>query len=116
MKRLISVMMVLFLLLGICGIASAAKITITKQPETQTVKKGGTLTFTVKAKNTSGAAITWHFQNPATGEDITGKNLSSRVSGLKVQKPNSLSITLKMCLNPCMAGQPIVISAPKTAA
>ena len=95
MKRLIPVMMVICLLLGICGIAWAAKITITQQPETQTVKKGGTLTFTVKAKNTSGSSITWHFQNPATGEDITGKNLSKKVSGLKVQKPNSLSITLK---------------------
>ena len=95
MKRLISVMIVLCLLLGVCGIASAAKITITQQPETQTVKKGGTLTFTVKAKNTSDSGVTWHFQNPATGEDITGKNLSKKVSGLKVQKPNSLSITLK---------------------
>lgn len=95
MKRLISVLLVLCLLLGISGIAFAAKITITEQPETQTVKKGGNLTISLKAKNASGSAITWHFQNPDTGEDITGKNLSKHVPGIKVSKPNSLSITLR---------------------
>ncbi len=94
MKRLLSILMILCILLGVYGVASAAKPSITKQPETQTVKKGGTLTFSVEAKNADGG-ITWHFQNPATGKDYTGRKLSGAVSGLKVTNPNSLNITLK---------------------
>ena len=95
MKRLFSVLLVMCLALSFCSVA-LAKATITQQPVTTTVKKGGTLTFTVKAKNSAGEGITWHFQNPQIpGSDITGKQLAKSVPGLKVEKPNSLSITLK---------------------
>ena len=96
MKRIVSVLLAICLVLASCSVALAAKATITQQPETTTVKKGGTLTFTVKAKNANGEGITWHFQNPLIpGSDITGKQLSKSVPGLKVEKPNSLKITLK---------------------
>ena len=96
MKRLLTVLVAVCLVLTSFSVALAAKATITKQPETTTVKKGGTLTFTVKAKNAGGQGITWYFQNPLVpGSNITGKQLSKSVPGLKVEKPNSLSITLK---------------------
>ena len=71
-----------------------AEVTITRQPETQTVPAGGSVTFTVKAKGAGGLAVTWYFTDPATGETTTGKKLSSAVSGVKVRNPNTLSITL----------------------
>ncbi len=94
MKKIVSLLAVLCLLLGCVSVASAA-IQITQQPETQTVKAGGNVTFTVKAKGVNGSAITWYFTNPETGETTTGKKLSSVVKGVKVQNPNSLKITLK---------------------
>ena len=94
MKRLILVLMVLCLMFGVCSVAAAA-VSIVEQPETMTVKKGGNVTFTVKAKNAGGSSITWYFTNPVTGEVVTGKKLSTAVSGLKVSNPNSLKITLK---------------------
>ncbi len=96
MKRLISLLAVLCLVLGCFSTAQAAKYKISQQPETQTVKKGGNVTFKVKASGVNGdTPITWYFTNPATGESTTGKKLSSVVKGVKVQNPNSLSITLK---------------------
>jgi len=93
MKRLISFMLVLTLVLTCAGVALAASPKITQQPVTQTVKAGGKVTFTVKAKNAE--SITWYFTNPETGETTTGRKLSSVVKGVKVVHPNSLSITLK---------------------
>ena len=92
MKRLLTA---LFLLL--CFVPAAlAEITITQQPETQTVEAGGSLTFTVKAEGvTSKTAVTWYFTDPDTGEVTTGRKLSSKVKGLTVKGPNSLSVTLQ---------------------
>ncbi len=95
MKRVVSLLAALCLILSVFTIASAASVTITKQPETQTVKAGGTVTFKVKAKGASNSSITWYFTNPETGESVTGKKLSTVVEGVKVKNPNSLSITLK---------------------
>ena len=95
MKRIVSFLLMLCLLVAVCSSALAAKASIVTQPESQTIKVGGTVTYTVKANNTRGEAITWHFINPATGEDVTGKKLESRFKGLQVKNPNSLSITLK---------------------
>ena len=93
MKRLLTILAVLCLMLGCINEARAA-ITVTEQPETQTVKAGGSVTFSVKAKG-MGKVITWHFVSPDGGEDITGKKLSGRFKGLKVSNPNSLNIKLK---------------------
>lgn len=93
MKKLIAVLLVLCISLGCAVTAMAARPSITKQPEMQTVKAGGTCTFSVKAKNTN--TITWYFVNPATGEETTGRKLSGVVDGVKVKNPNSSKITLK---------------------
>ncbi len=95
MKRILSGLVLLVLLMGVFSGALAAKISITTQPQTQTIKAGGSVTYTVKANNAKGNSITWHFINPETGEDVTGKKLTSRFSGLQVKNPNSLNITLK---------------------
>ena len=95
MKRILSVVLTCILLLSCCTEALAAGVTITQQPQTQTVKTGGNVTFRVKAKNASGKSITWYFTNPATGETTTGRKLSESVSGVTVKNPNTLSITLK---------------------
>ena len=96
MKRLISFLTVICMLLGACTVSFAAdKPYIKKQPVSQTVKAGDSVTFSLEAENTSGSGITWHFQNPLTGEDYTGKKISSAVPGLKVKNPNSRAITLK---------------------
>ena len=93
LKRLIAVLMILCLMLGFSTVAMAAKPVITQQPETMTVKKGGTVSFTIKAKNAN--SITWHFINPMTGQDLTGKQLSKSIPGVKVVSPNGKKITLK---------------------
>ena len=92
MKRLLAVTVMLCLLWGYTGGALAA-ITVTAQPETQTVKAGGTVTFSVKARGAS--AITWHFISPDGTEDLTGKKLAGRFQGLRVVNPNSQNIRLK---------------------
>ena len=45
MKRIVSVLLAICLVLASCSVALAAKATITQQPETTTVKKGGTLVY-----------------------------------------------------------------------
>ena len=79
MKRLLTIMAILCLLTGCFG-AARAEIEITEQPETQTVKAGGTVTFSVEAKDVGKSAITWHFISPDGQEDVTGRK----------QKPSSL--------------------------
>ena len=93
MKRLLTIMAILCLLTGCFG-AARAEIEITEQPETQTVKAGGTVTFSVEAKNVGKSAITWHFISPDGQEDVTGRKLSDRFSGLKVKNPNNQHIKL----------------------
>ena len=94
MKRLLTIVAVLCLLLG-CVHAARAEITVTVQPETQTVKVGGSVTFSAKAKGVGQSGITWHFLSPDGQEDVTGRKLSGRFSGLKVSNPNTLNIRLK---------------------
>ncbi len=93
MRRIFALILVCCLVLGITP--ALAAITITKQPESQTVKAGGNLKFTVKAKGVGDSPVTWYFTNPETGEVVTGRNLSGSFAGLKVQNPNNLTITLK---------------------
>ena len=93
MKRLLTIMAILCLLTGCFG-AARAEIEITEQPETQTVKAGGTVTFSVEAKNVGKSAITWHFISPDGQEDVTGRKLAERFSGLRVKNPNNQHIKL----------------------
>lgn len=93
MKRLLTIMAILCLLTGCFG-AARAEIEITEQPETQTVKAGGTVTFSVEAKDVGKSAITWHFISPDGQEDVTGRKLAERFSGLRVKNPNNQHIKL----------------------
>ena len=105
MKRLISMLLVLTVCLSLCVCASAAAkpLEFVSQPSTQTVRAGGNCQFSVNCKNQK--TITWHFVDPDTEEDITGKNLiqhfknynsaKSKAEQFAVSNPNSKTITLK---------------------
>ena len=95
MKKMIGVILVLCLVFTFAATAFAgSRPEITKQPESATTNKKGTVQFSVKIKG-SVNSITWHFINPATGEDFTGKQLPKQFKGLKVGNPNGKTITLK---------------------
>ena len=47
MKRILAILLLLCLTLGSLSVAQAA-VSITKQPETQTVKAGGNVTYKIK--------------------------------------------------------------------
>ena len=94
MKKLIGLMLVFCLVFAVATSALAARPTITKQPETATTNKKGTVTFSIGVKG-SDYTITWYFVNPETGEKTSGKKLSSVFKGIKVQNPNSKKVTLK---------------------
>lgn len=91
MKKLL---IMLGVLLCWASVALAA-VTVTQQPVTQTVKAGGKVSFSAKAKGAGNGGITWHFVEESSGEDVTGRKLSERFKGLKVKNPNTLTITLQ---------------------
>ena len=95
MKKIIGLILVFVLLFAVASEAFAGgKPQITQHPESATVKKGGKVSFSVKTKGTVSTYV-WYFINPATGEQYTGRQLSGAVKGVKVEKPNSKTITLK---------------------
>ena len=94
MKKLLALVLALCVVFSFAATAFAAgKPKITKQPETSTTSKNGKVSFSVKVSGTVNS-ITWHFIDPATGEDYTGKTLPKSVKGVKVSNPNSKKITL----------------------
>ena len=97
MKRFLGLILALCLILGIAAEAAAAgKPVFSQQPKSATTDRKGTVSFSVKVKaNGSKVSYTWYFINPATGEKVSGKNLSKTVKGVKVAKPNTPKITLK---------------------
>ena len=99
MKRLAAIILILCLILGDCAMGLAeGRISITKQPETQTVKKGGTVTYKFQARNMTGKTpITWYFTNPANGKVYFGSKIAKvkALKGLKVVHPNGQNLTLK---------------------
>ena len=88
-------MLVLLGILLCCASVALAAVTITEQPETQTVEAGGKVSFSLKATGAGNSGITWHFVSPDGTEDVTGRKLEARFRGLKVQAPNTLKITLQ---------------------
>ena len=94
MKKILGLILALCLVLAVAVNAFAAKLAITKQPETATTNKKGTVSFAIKVSG-SVNSITWYFVNPATGESHTGKKLPTDIKGVKVSNPNSKKITLK---------------------
>lgn len=94
MKKLLGIILTLCIVLSLAADAFAAsKPEITKQPETATTSKKGTVSFSIAVKG-SVSSYTWYFVNPETGDKISGKKLSSSVKGVKVSNPNSKKISL----------------------
>ena len=95
MKKIIGLILAFILVFAVAANAFAAsKPKITKQPQTQTVKKGGKVTFEVKTSGTV-KSRTWYFVDPVSGNKYTGKQLPGAVPGVKVVgKTNANKITL----------------------
>lgn len=94
MKKIIGLVLVFILVFSVVsGAFAGSRPKITKQPETATIKKGGTVSFSIKTSGTV-KTIIWYFVDPASGSTYTGKQLSGAVKGVKVQNPNSKKITL----------------------
>ena len=91
MKRFLAFLLMLCLALSVFSVAAADKPVISKQPETQTVKKGGSCSFTTKIKNAEG--ITWYFINPETGEKTSARNITKIFKKLVVKNPNGQKLT-----------------------
>ena len=94
MKKIIGLILTLILLFSFtAGSFAAGKLSITKQPVTSTTNKRGSVSFSVKISG-SVNSITWHFIDPSTNADYTGKKLSQAVKGVKVSNPNGKTISL----------------------
>ena len=97
MKRIIGLVLVCCLVFSVAaGAFAGSRPKITKQPESATTDKKGTVTFSIKTSGTV-EVISWHFVSPDGSTDVTGKKLSAAVEGVKVKdnKTNGKSITLK---------------------
>ena len=95
MKKILGLILTLCLVLVLAADAFAAgKPAITKQPESATTSKKGTVSFSVK---TSGSiqSLTWYFVDPVSGKSYTGKQLPKAIKGISVSNPNGKKITLK---------------------
>ena len=93
MKRALGLLMILCLLTSLFVSAFAAGgVAITKQPESQTVKKGGKVTFSFKS--TGQTAITWYFVNPETGEAVPCSQIKDYFKGVRVSGQNSYNLRL----------------------
>ena len=92
MKKALGLLMVLCLLSSIVISAFAAGVAITRQPESQTVKKGGKVTFSFKS--TGQTAITWYFVNPETGEATPCSKIKDYFKGVRVSGQNSNNLRL----------------------
>ena len=100
MKRIVSLLLVLCLVLGVASVALAAGAPkITKQPESAVTDKKGTVTFQIKLKNFKNGGITWKLINPATGEIINASKISTVFKDVKVSGPNGYKLTLKKVPN-----------------
>ena len=72
MKKVVSLLLVLCLVLGIASMALAAGAPrINKHPESKTTNKNRQVTFSIDAENFSQKESGWRFVNPATGEEFT---------------------------------------------
>lgn len=80
MKKIVSLLLILCLVLGIASAALAAGAPrINKQPETQKTEKNRQATFKIDAENFSQKESGWRFVNPATGEEFTVVQLRDEV-------------------------------------
>ena len=94
MKKILGLILALCIVFAFTADAFAgSKPKIVKQPETATTSKKGTVSFSVKVSGTV-SSITWHFIDPVSGKDYTGKTLSKSIKGVRVSNPNGKKITL----------------------
>jgi len=75
MKKIVSLLLALCLVLGIASVAMADQPVITSQPTSQSTDKYGSVTFTFNATGFNNRVSSWHFVDPTTGDDRTGPEM-----------------------------------------
>ena len=84
MKKLVSLLLVLCLVLGIsCTALAVGAPKITRQPVSATTDKYGTLTLTFEATDFVPNDSSWHFVEPDTGKEWTGPELRKEMEARK---------------------------------
>ena len=95
MKKILALILVLCIVFAFTASAFAAgKPTISKQPESGTTSKKGSVSFSIVVKGKVNS-YTWYFINPVTGEKLSGQKLAKAGLGVTVVNPNSKKVTLK---------------------
>lgn len=84
MKKLVSLLLILCLVLGVSCTALADTPTFTKQPVDSTTDKGGNLSLTFKGEGFVPNESSWHFVEPDTGKEWTGPQLRDEMKARKV--------------------------------
>ena len=75
MKKFVSLLLALCLVLGIASVALADQPVITAQPTSQATDRYGSATFTFDASGFNNRISSWHFVDPTTGTDRTGPEM-----------------------------------------
>ena len=75
MKKFVSLLLTLCLVLGIASVALADQPVITAQPTSQATDRYGSVIFTFNATGFNNRISSWHFVDPTTGDDRTGPEM-----------------------------------------
>jgi len=95
MKKILALILILCMVFALSSEAFAAgKPKITKQPETATTSKKGSVTFTIKVKGD--VSYSWYLVDPATGEATSAQKLKKNktIKGLGINGANSSKLSL----------------------
>ena len=85
MKKLVSLLLILCLVLSISCTALADAPSFTKQPVDSTTDKGGNLSLIFKGEGFVPNDSSWHFVEPETGKEWTGPQLRDEMKARKVR-------------------------------
>lgn len=92
MRKIVSLLLILTLLLGACcaAFSEGAGPSFTQQPVDSTTDKYGNLSLIFKGENFTPNDSSWHFKDPDSGNEWTGPQLREE---MKARKQNNFSLT-----------------------
>ncbi len=92
MKKIVSLLLILCLLLGAscAAFSEGAGPVFTQQPADATTDKYGNLSLTFKGENFTPNDSSWHFRDPDTGNEWTGPQLRNE---MKARKQNNFTLS-----------------------
>ena len=86
MKKLVSLLMILCLVLGVsCQALAVGAPKITQQPVSVTTDRAGSVTLSFRATDFTPNDSSWHFVEPDTGKEWTGPQLRDEMKARKVK-------------------------------